>query len=121
MSTSPIVTEQLHTQKTTPMPAHAQQKTEPPMLKTRIWHSVDLPSLSLSDPVGTTTKMPMASSTHAQALKNSDPVSTPTTSPQRPVEPLDPALEARMAQLRATTLALRDDVDDVRRNTGKLS
>jgi hypothetical protein len=64
--------------------------------------------------------MAIASGTHAQALKNSDAVSTPTVSTQGPIEPLDSALEARMAQLRATTMALRDDVDDVRRNTGKL-
>lgn len=121
MSTSPIVTDQLH-KHSTPVPkagsSHAQG--DPPLLNHRVWASVDLPILNLSDPVGTTRKMPLVPQAAPASLKNSGPVPTPKASTEVPIEPFDSGLAARMAQLRATSMALRHDVEDLRRTTGKL-
>lgn len=121
MSTSPIVTDQLHKHNTAvPKPGPSHGHGEPPMLNNRVWASVDVPSLNLSDPIGTTRKLPMVSHAAPAPLKNSDVVPTPKASTEVPMEPLDSGLAARLVQLRATSMALRHDVEDLRRTTGKL-
>jgi hypothetical protein len=124
MSTSPFVTDQLHTQHTL-APATEPTAPEPrllvPAAEPKVWASVDLPSLNLSDPVGTTVRMPlMPKITPNPALKNIEAVPTPKASPVSPNTPLDIGLEGRMAQLRATSATLRRDTDAVRRTTGTL-
>jgi hypothetical protein len=124
MSTSPFVTDQLHTHNTL---APASEPSGPdPRLPVRVaepklWASLDLPSLNLSDPVGTTVRMPlMPKITPNPALKNVEAVPTPKASPVSHNTPLDSGLEGRLAQLRATTAALRRNTDAVRRTTGTL-
>jgi hypothetical protein len=124
MSTSPFVTDQLHTHNTL---APASEPSGPdPRLPVRVaepklWASVDLPSLNLSDPVGTTVRMPLIPKIKPNpALKNVEAVSIPKVSPVSQNMPLDSVLEGRMAQLRATSATLRRDTDTVRRTTGTL-
>jgi len=124
MSTSPFVTDQLHTHNTL---APASEPSGPDLrlpvrvAKPKLWASVDLPSLNLSDPVGTTVRMPlMPKLTPNPALKNVEAVPTPKASPVSHNTPLDSGLEGRLAQLRATTAALRRSTDAVRRTTGTL-
>jgi hypothetical protein len=124
MSTSPLVTDQLHKHNTL-APATAPSEPESRLLvaapEPKVWASVDLPSLNLSDPVGTTVKMPlMPKITPNPALKNVEAVPIPKASPVSHNTPLDRGLEERMAQLRATSATLRRDTDAVRRTTGTL-
>jgi hypothetical protein len=124
MSTSPFVTDQLHKHNTL---APATELTDPedrlrvPTPEPKVWASVDLPSLNLSDPVGTTVRMPLIPKIKPNpALKNVEAVSIPKTSPVLHNTPMDSGLEGRMAQLRATSTTLRRDTDAVRRTTGTL-
>jgi hypothetical protein len=124
MSTSPFVTDQLHKHNTL---APATELTDPedrlrvPTPEPKVWASVDLPSLNLSDPVGTTVRMPLIPKIKpSPALKNVEAVSIPKASPVSQNTPLDSGLEERMAQLRATSATLRRDTDTVRRTTGTL-
>ncbi len=108
MNTSPLVTDQLHKQNTTAPEA-------------KVWASVDLPSLNLSDPVGTTVRMTKVPKlTPNPALKNAEAVPIPKASTVSQTAPLGDGLEARMAQLRAISASLRRETDDVRRSTGNL-
>lgn len=124
MSTSPFVTDQLHTHNTlapASQPADAEVRLRVPTPELKVWASVDLPSLNLSDPVGTTVRMPlMPKITPNPALKNIEAVPTPKASPVSHNTPLDSGLEGRLAQLRATSATLRRDTDAVRRTTGTL-
>ena len=124
MSTSPFVTDQLHTHNTlapVAQPADAESRLRGPAPEPKVWASVDLPSLNLSDPVGTTVRMPLIPKIKPNpALKNVEAVSIPKTSPVSHNTPLDSGLEGRMAQLRATSATLRRDTDAVRRTTGTL-
>ena len=121
MSTSPFITDQLHTHNTR---APASQSTDPQAVPTpepKVWASVDLPSLNLSDPVGTTVRMPLIPKISPNpGLKNVQAVSTPRSSTVSHNAPLDSGLEERMAQLRAKSTALRRDTDAVRSTTGTL-
>ncbi len=123
MSTSPIVSEQLHRHNTTA--AHsptdeASQNVKVPVAEPRVWASVDLPSLNLSDPVGTTVSLPMSPPAPVSGLKN--PVAEPTPKPSSMATEvvLDDGLADRMAQLRAKSASLRRDTEAVRRTTGTL-
>lgn len=124
MSTSPFVTDQLHTHNTlapVAQPADAESRVRVPAPEPKVWASVDLPSLNLSDPVGTTVRMPLIPKIKPNpALKNVEAVSIPKASPVSQNTPLDSGLEERMAQLRATSATLRRDTDAVRRTTGTL-
>jgi hypothetical protein len=124
MSTSPIVTDQLHKHNTAvpeAPPTGIDAKLSTPAPAPKVWVSVDLPSLNLSDPVGTTVTLPlMPSNPVANPLKNPDHVSTPETSPHLHHTPMDIGLDARMAELRATSAALRQAALAVRRTTGNL-
>jgi hypothetical protein len=124
MSTSPFVTDQLHTHNTlapVAQPADAESRARVPVPEPKVWASVDLPSLNLSDPVGTTVRMPLIPKIKPNpALKNVEAVSIPRTSPVSQNTPMDSGLEGRMAQLRATSATLRRDTDAVRRTTGTL-
>ena len=124
MSTSPFVTDQLHTHNTlapVAQPADAESRARVPVPEPKVWASVDLPSLNLSDPVGTTVRMPLIPKIKPNpALKNVEAVSIPKTSPVSHNTPMDSGLEGRMAQLRATSTTLRRDTDTVRRTTGTL-
>jgi hypothetical protein len=124
MSTSPLVTDQLHKHNTL-APATAPSEPESRLLvaapEPKVWASVDLPSLNLSDPVGTTVSMPLIPKIRPNpALKNLEPEPIPKASPVSHNTPLDSGLEGRMAQLRATSATLRRDTDAVRRTTGTL-
>jgi hypothetical protein len=78
---------------------------------------VDLPSLNLSDPIGTTVRMPL----HANPpLKIASPVPITNTSPPAFEEPLDNGLAARLTQLRSTSTDLRTEIQAVRRKTGSI-
>ena len=124
MSTSPLVTDQLHKHNTlapTAEPTDTEPRLQVPAPEPKVWASVDLPSLNLSDPVGTTVRMPLIPKIKPNpALKNVEAVSIPKTSPVSHNTPLDSGLEGRMAQLRATSATLRRDTDAVRRTTGTL-
>jgi hypothetical protein len=124
MSTSPLVTDQLHTHNTlapASQPADPENRVQVPSPEPKVWASVDLPSLNLSDPVGTTVRMPLIPKiTPNPALKNVEAVSITKASPMSHNTPLDSGLEGRMAQLRATSATLRRDTDAVRRTTGTL-
>lgn len=121
MSTSPLVTEQLHKHNTlAPASAASEPETRVPVPtpEPRVWASVDLPSLNLSDPVGTTVKMPKI--TPNPALKNVEAVPITKASPVPHNTPLDRGLQGRIDQLRATTATLRRATEAVRRTTGNL-
>jgi hypothetical protein len=122
MSTSPLVTDQLHKQNITAPDAQAESTdTQLTLPDPKVWASVDLPSLNLSDPVGTTVRMSKVPKlTPNPALKNAEAVPTPKVSTMSQTAPLGDGLEARMAQLRATSASLRRETDDVRRSTGNL-
>lgn len=123
MSTSPIVSDQLHKHNTTAPHSAAEATTANvivPATEPRVWASVDLPSLNLSDPVGTTVSLPLTPSAPAATLKN--PVPEPTHKPSTKATDavLDDGLAERMAQLRAKSASLRRDTEAVRRTTGTL-
>lgn len=124
MSTSPIVTDQLHkhnTQAPVATPAAPEAKVRVPLPEPKVWASVDLPSLDLFDPVGTSITMPLiANALSAPPLKNAEPVPTPIASSLLQDAPMDSGLDARMAQLRATSSTLRRDAENVRKTTGTL-
>jgi len=122
MNTSPLVTDQLHKQNITVSDAKTESaETQLPLPAPKALSSLDLPSLNLSDPVGTTVRMtPVIKLTPNPALKNAEAVPTPKTSTMSQTAPLGDGLEARMAQLRATSASLRRETDDVRRSTGNL-
>lgn len=124
MSPSPIVTDQLHKHNAS-APVAAEDtppsRVKVPLPEPKVWASVDLPSLNLSDPVGTTTPMPLTpTTTPAATLKNAEAVPTLKPSPMSHNTPLDSGLDARMAQLRSTSAALRRDAEAVKRTTGSL-
>lgn len=124
MSTSPIVTDQLHkhnTQAPAAMPAAPEAKVRVPLPEPKVWASVDLPSLDLTEPVGTSITLPLlAMAPSAPPLKNAESVPTPIASPLLHNVPIDSGLDARMAQLRATSSTLRRDAETVRKTTGTL-
>lgn len=121
MSTSPIVAEQLHTHNTTfdadpiqPDSGVLPHEGQAPGLKA----TVELPSLNLTDPIGTTVRMPLPAN---PALKIATPVPITKTSPPAFDEPLDNGLAARLTQLRSTSTDLRTETQAVRRKTGSIS
>jgi hypothetical protein len=123
MSTSPIVSDQLHKHNTMAPHSPAQGASANvivPAAEPKVWASVDLPSLNLSDPVGTTVTLPLSPSAPAATLKN--PVAEPTNkaSTTATEAALDDGLAERMAQLRAKSASLRRDTEAVRRTTGTL-
>jgi len=123
MSTSPIVAEQLHKQNThAPSAAtpDATERLQVPVPEPKVWSSVDLPSLNLSDPIGTTVRLPLTPEASPAALKKADLVPTPPTRAPDPVPALDEGLAERMAQLRATSAGLRRQAEAVSRTTGTL-
>jgi hypothetical protein len=123
MSTSPIVAEQLHKQNT-PTPSDAapdgSERLHLPTPEPRVWSSVDLPSLNLSDPIGTTVRLPLTSEASGQALKKADLVPTPPSRAPDPAPALDEGLAQRKSQLRATSAGLRRQTEAVSRTTGTL-
>lgn len=123
MSTSPIVSDQLH--KHNAMAPHSPaQGVSPnvvvPAAEPKVWASVDLPSLNLSDPVGTTVTLPLSPNVPVSGLKNPVAEPTPKASTMATEVPLDDGLAERMAQLRAKSASLRRDTEAVRRTTGTL-
>ena len=124
MSMSPLVTDQLHKHNTlapTSEPIDSEPRLQVPASEPKVWASVDLPSLNLSDPVGSTVRMPLIPKISPNpALKNVNAVPITKASPVSHNTPLDRGLEERMAQLRATSATLRRDTDAVRRTTGTL-
>jgi hypothetical protein len=124
MSTSPFITDQLHTHNN-PVPTSQPAVPDARLLVTapvpKVWASLDLPSLHLSDPVGTTVRMPLIPKiTPNPAFKNVEAVSITSSSPVSHNTPLSSGLEERMAQLRATSATIRRETDAVRRTTGTL-
>jgi hypothetical protein len=123
MSTSPIVSDQLHKKRTT---APEQEAAAPaarllvPTAPPKPWASVELPSLNLSDPIGTVVAVPIATTTTAAVLKKTPPVPTLEATGSLQTAVLDSGLSERMAQLRATSAALSRQADVVRRTTGTL-
>jgi hypothetical protein len=81
---------------------------------------VDLPSLNLSDPVGTTVTLPLSSSLPVSSLKKpmAEPTLKPTTMATEAA--LDDGLAERLAHLRAKSASLRRETEAVRRTTGTL-
>ena len=124
MSMSPLVTDQLHKHNTlapTSEPIDSEPRLQVPASEPKVWASVDLPSLNLSDPVGSTVRMPLIPKISPNpALKNVNAVPITKASPVSHNSPLDRGLEERMAQLRAKSATLRRDTDAVRRTTGTL-
>ena len=123
MSTSPLVTDQLHKHNTL-APASAPSEPDSRLLvpspEPKVWASVDLPSLNLSDPVGTTVTLPVSSSLPVSPLKK--PMAEPTLKPSTMATEtaLDDGLAERLAHLRAKSASLRRDTEAVRRTTGTL-
>ena len=123
MSMSPLVTDQLHKHNTL-APASAPSDPESRLLvpspEPKVWASVDLPSLNLSDPVGTTVTLPLSSSLPVSSLKKpmAEPTLKPTTMATEAA--LDDGLAERLAHLRAKSASLRRETEAVRRTTGTL-
>jgi hypothetical protein len=124
MSNSPIVSDQLHTHKAVaPSTGEVNDPSRVlvPVAEPKVWSSVDLPSLNLSDPIGTTVSLPLVPKAAPEpSLKKPVVEPTPKATPMAQSQPLDSGLEARMAQLRVTSTAFRRDADAVRRTTGTL-
>jgi hypothetical protein len=123
MSTSPIVTDQLHKQNVTVAPSPTVAPSENlkvPIPEPRVWARVDLPSLNLSDPVGTMVSLPLPPPVPVAGLKNPAAKPTPKPTPMATEAVLDDGLAERMAQLRAKSASLRRDTQAVRRDTGTL-
>lgn len=123
MNTSLIVSDQLHKHNTSAPPAAADTQAAHvtvPAVEPKVWASVDLPSLNLSDPVGTMVTLPLSPTTPVSGLKNSVAEPTPKATTMAMETAMDDGLAERMAQLRAKSASLRRDTQAVRRTTGTL-
>ncbi len=123
MNTSPIVSDQLHKHNTMAPPSPEQGASANVIVSAaepRAWASMDLPSLNLSDPVGTMVTLPLSPSATGSGLKNPVAEPIPKTSTTATEAVLDDGLAERMAQLRAKSASLRRDTEAVRRTTGTL-
>ena len=123
MSMSPLVTDQLHKHNTlapTSEPIDSEPRLQVPASEPKVWASVDLPSLNLSDPVGTTVTLPLSSSLPLSSLKKpmAEPTLKPTTMATEAA--LDDGLAERLAHLRAKSASLRRETEAVRHTTGTL-
>lgn len=123
MSTSPLVTDQIHkhhAQVPHPEALPTSETVQVPLPVPKVWSSLELPSLNLSDPIGTHANLLVPPAPSPSALKKVDLVPTPPSRVPDPAPALDRGLAERMAQLRTTSAGLRRQAEAVTRTTGTI-